>query len=161
MTVIKDGQGIDNGWLHIEDDAPPPPGAITVSLARWRRERDDLLRRGEPVGVRLAPADAPEALGDDLPVLPLIVLDMTPFTDGRSFTQARILRERLGFTGELRVRGDFLRDQMFFLGRVGVNAFEFPEGTDLTDRLEAFKEFTVTYQAAVDSREPLYRRCSR
>jgi uncharacterized protein (DUF934 family) len=51
-----------------------------------------------------------------------------------------------------------VRDQIFFLGRVGVNAFEFPEGTDLADRLKAFKEFTVTYQAAVDTREPLYRR---
>lgn len=158
MTVIKDGHGIDNAWTHLDDDAPLPFGAITVSLARWQRERDELRRRDEPVGVRLAPADAPEALGDDLPVLPLIVLDMVPFTDGRSFTQARLLRERLGFTGELRARGDFLRDQMFFLGRVGVNAFEFREGTDLAEQLKAFKEFTVTYQAAVDTNQPLYRR---
>ncbi|MDD1649357.1 MAG: DUF934 domain-containing protein [Methylococcaceae bacterium] len=158
MTVIKDAQGIDNFWTHIDDDALLPSGAITVSLKRWMRERDDLLRRDEAVGVRLAPSDAPETLGEDLPALPLIVLDMAPFTDGRSFTQARILRERLGFAGELRALGDFLRDQIFFLGRVGVNAFEFPEGTDLADRLKAFKEFSVTYQAAVDTQEPLYRR---
>lgn len=158
MTVIKDGQASASGWLHLDDDAPLSPGSVTVPLARWQREREALLRRGAPVGVRLVPADAPEALADDLAALPLIVLDMAPFTDGRPFTQARLLRERLGFRGELRARGDFLRDQMFFLGRVGVNAFEFSEGTDLSDRLQAFKEFTVTYQAAVDTQEPLYRR---
>jgi uncharacterized protein (DUF934 family) len=47
---------------------------------------------------------------------------------------------------------------MFFLSRVGVDAFEFPEGTDLQDRLKAFDEFSVTYQAASDTPEPLYRR---
>jgi uncharacterized protein (DUF934 family) len=161
MTVIKDGQVSANGWLHLDDDAPLPAGPVTVLLARWQREREILLRRDAPVGIRLAPADAPEALADEVSALPLIVLDMAPFTDGRPFSQARLLRERLGFAGEIRARGDFLRDQMFFLGRVGVNAFEFPDGTDVTDRLEAFKDFTVTYQAAADTREPVYRRRSR
>ena len=83
---------------------------------------------------------------------------MATFTDGRAFSQARLLRDRHGYAGELRARGDFLRDQMFFLRRVGVDAFEFPEGTNLQDRLKAFEEFSVTYQAAVDNPEPLYRR---
>ena len=158
MKVIKHGAPAANGWTHLEDAAPIPATPFTVTLGRWRNERDTLQTLPQPVGVRIGAAEAPEELADDLAGLPLVVLDMATFTDGRVFTQARLLRERLGFAGELRARGDFLRDQMFFLQRVGVNAFEFPEETDLTDRLGAFREFTVTYQAAVDTPEPLFRR---
>ena len=158
MTVIKDGAIAANGWTHVADGEALPAGAITVSLQRWQAEKAQLLPRRQTAGVRLMAADDPETLKDDLPHLGLIVLDMAAFSDGRVFSQARLLRERFGYTGELRARGDFLRDQMFFLARVGVNAFEFPGNTDLEDRLKAFQEFSVTYQAAADNREPLYRR---
>jgi uncharacterized protein (DUF934 family) len=158
MKVIKNGQAGDAAWTHLDDDTAPGNGPFTVTLARWMRDRADLIRNGVPVGVRLAAADEPALLDEDLATLPIVVLDMTHFTDGRPFSQARILRDRLGFTGEIRARGDFLRDQMFFLNRVGVNAFEFPESVDLNDRMKAFQEFSVTYQAAADTPEPLYRR---
>jgi len=156
MKVIKHGQSAESGWTHLAEEEPCRPGPCTVSLARWLKEKAELLHTATSVGVRLSAADAPETLANDLNEISLIVLDMGQFTDGRSFTQARIISERLGFTGELRVRGNFLRDQMFFLNRVGVDAFEFPEAIDLQDRLKAFQEFTVTYQAAADSRQPVY-----
>lgn len=158
MTVIKNGQPSDNAWLHLDDEEEPGASPYTVSLERWQRDKGELVRHGLAVGVRLNPSDSPDLLADDLATLPIVVLDMGPFTDGRSFSQARILRERLGFAGEIRARGDFLRDQMFFLNRVGVNAFEFPSGADLNEQMKAFQEFSVTYQAATDTKEPLYRR---
>jgi uncharacterized protein (DUF934 family) len=158
MKVIKNGQPAANTWQHLEDGDQPGDAPFTVTLGRWLESGKSLSALGQPFGVRLAAADDPEALAGDLPALSLIVLDMAVFTDGRPFSQARLLRERYGYTGELRARGDFLRDQMFFLSRVGVDAFEFPEGTDLQDRLKAFDEFSVTYQAASDTPEPLYRR---
>lgn len=161
MTVIKNGEISRNLWVHIGDeDTHAAEGSFTVSLARWQAEKASLAQCGNPVGVRLIATDEPEALADDLARLPLIVLDMNPFTDGRTFSQARLLRERMGYSGEIRVCGDFLRDQMFFLQRVGVDAFEFPEGIDLADRLKAFQEFSVTYQSAADNPVPLYRRRS-
>ncbi|RQW81962.1 MAG: DUF934 domain-containing protein [Methylococcus sp.] len=158
MTVIKIGQPAASAWQHLADDEQPGGGPFTVSLTRWLESGKTLSASGLHVGVRLAAADDPEALANDLATLSLIVLDMAAFTDGRPFSQARLLRDRYGYTGELRARGDFLRDQMFFLSRVGVDVFEFPEGTDLQDRLKAFDEFSVTYQAASDTPEPLYRR---
>ena len=158
MTVIKNGQTEESSWLHLDDEALPPNGAVTVSLERWLKDKAELSTRNDDVGVRLNAADSVEALADDLPSLSLVVLDMETFTDGRAFSQARLLRERFGFSGEIRARGDFLRDQMFFLNRVGVNEFEFPDETPLGDRLKAFNEFSVTYQSAADSPEPLYRR---
>lgn len=157
MTLIKNGVITTNDWQHLPDDAPlPASGKVTVTLHRWLS--DQSLLRDTVEGIRLAPEDDLGLLKDALPTLKLVVLDMTAFTDGRSFSQARLLRDRLGFAGEIRVRGDFLRDQMFYLSRSGVTAFEFPEDTHLEDRLLAFKEFTVTYQAASDTPDPLYRR---
>lgn len=158
MTLIKNGQPADSAWLHLADEALPDSGAITVSLDRWLKEKAELRTRKEAVGVRLNACDSPDALAQDVAALPMVVLDMEAFTDGRCFSQARLLRDRLGYTGELRVRGDFIRDQMFFLSRVGVNSFEFADGTPLEDRLKAFAEFSVTYQSATDTPEPLYRR---
>jgi uncharacterized protein (DUF934 family) len=158
MAIIKDGRITGNDWRHAADDEMLPEGNITVSLKRWQAEKDSLAGRNAPLGLRLAAADAPEAVAGDLGHFGLVVFDMAHFTDGRVFSKARLLRERFGFSGELRARGDFLRDQMFFLARVGVNAFEFPEGADLEDKLRAFGEFSVTYQAGVDDPRPLYRR---
>lgn len=158
MALIKDGGIIGDDWRHAADDEVLPEGKATVSLKRWLAERDILLEHGAPLGLRLGAADPVETVAPDLGCFEVVVLDMAHFTDGRAFSQARLLRERYGYAGELRARGDFLRDQMFFLARVGVNAFEFPEGTDLEDKLRAFGEFSVTYQAASDDPRPLYRR---
>jgi uncharacterized protein (DUF934 family) len=160
MAVIKDGKIVGNDWRHVADDEALPEGNATVSLKRWQAEKDSLTGRNAPLGLRLTAADAPEAIAEVLRHFSVIVFDMAHFTDGRVFSQARLLRERFGYSGELRARGDFIRDQMFFLSRVGVNAFEFPESADLEDKLRAFGEFSVTYQAAADNREPLYRRRS-
>ncbi len=58
-------------------------------------------------------------LGDRLDGVKLIILDFPKFTDGRAYTQARLLRERLGYTGELRASGAVLIDQLPFLLRCG------------------------------------------
>ncbi len=153
MTVIKNGEFMENAWVHLTDEPMPASGVVTIPLDRWLK----CVHEGTP-GVRLTATDTVEKLvAGELNKIPIIVLDMAAFTDGRTFSQARLL-ERLGYRGEIRARGDFLRDQMFFLSRVGVNAFEFPDGTPLEDRLKAFKEFSVTYQAAADRPEPLYQR---
>ena len=86
---------------------------------------------------------------------------MHPFTDGRSFTQARDLRLRLGYSGEIRARGDFLKDQIYFLHRLGVNAFELDNDLSIEDGRCALTEFTVTYQTALQPEEALFRQRSR
>ena len=94
------------------DDAPLPDGAVIVSLTRFQKERDALLARNAPLGVRLQPSENPEELGDDVHHLSLMVLEFPKFRDGRAFSWARMLRTRLGFTGEIRAVGDFLYDQV-------------------------------------------------
>jgi len=159
MQIIKNKEIIDDHWQHIADDPIPPEGCITVSLNRWKAEKDRLIaREGGELGLRVSTEDSLEEISDDLEHFQLIALEFPTFTDGRAFSFARLLRERYHFPGELRAIGDFLPDQVFFLSRVGVNAFEFDETADLSDALSALSTFTVAYQAAADEADPPYRR---
>lgn len=155
MQIIKDGAVVADDLRHLADDeAAPAEGRYTVSLARWLKEKDRLAA----AGVRLAGADAVADLAADLPKLELVVLEFAALADGRGFSHARLLRDRYGYQGEVRARGDFIRDQMYFLGRVGANAFEPVHAVDLASLLPALTEFSVSYQAAADHKQPLYRR---
>lgn len=157
MQIIKDRKIVDDRWTHVADDAPLNGAHATVSAARWRAERDSLAERGD-IGLRLGGADEVADFAEDLARIPLIVLEFAQMADGRLFSSARLLRERYGYAGELRARGDFIRDQMFFLSRVGVNAFEFSHSSQAEAALASLGDFTVRYQAATDERTPLYRR---
>ncbi|MDG4550060.1 MAG: DUF934 domain-containing protein [Candidatus Contendobacter sp.] len=157
-SVIKNRAVVEDRWRHLADDAEAPAGPVIVSLARWRRERAALLARGEPVGVRLPNTVDPAELAEDLPKLAVVALEFPKFADGRAHSQARLLRERHGYRGELRAVGDVLRDQLFFMARNGFDAFELRADRDLAEALEAFGEFSESYQPAADQPLPLYRR---
>ncbi|MEM9014524.1 MAG: DUF934 domain-containing protein [Pseudomonadota bacterium] len=86
----------------------------------------------------------------------VIVLDFPSFADGRAYSQARLLRERYGFRGEIRARGDILRDQLFFMVRCGIDGFEMDTG-DAATANDAFSEFSFAYQRAADKGEPIWR----
>ena len=88
----------------------------------------------------------------------MIAIDFPAFKDGRGFSQARLLRERYGYKGEIRAVGDVARDQMFFMARCGINAFEVKPGRSLEDALKAFNDFSVTYQPAADDGRPFFLR---
>ncbi|MEY4685373.1 MAG: hypothetical protein RLZ25_1832 [Pseudomonadota bacterium] len=159
MKIIKSGHVVEDQWVHLDDESTLQPGTMaTVSLDRLEALTDEERQIPTSLGVRIRPGEDVNRLNNHIKRITLVVLAMNPFTDGRSFSQARILREQLGFQGEIRASGDFLRDQMYYLHRLGVDSFEFAEGTDLNDRLKAFTEFTVTYQAAQDEPQPLFRR---
>lgn len=157
-SVIKQRQIVEDAWRHVADEAELPAGPIIVSLARWQQERANLRERGEPVGVLLPNTADVAELASDLPELALVALEFPKFADGRAYSQARLLRERHGYQGEIRATGDVLRDQLFFMARSGFDAFELRADRSLEDALEAFSEFSEHYQPAADESLPLYRR---
>lgn len=159
MEIIKDKEIVQDRWHHVADDAAvPAAGDVIVSLTRWRAEHEALRARPGRVGVRLEPADDVQDLVPELASLPLVAISFPKFTDGRGYSQARTLRDQLSYQGELRAVGHVLRDQLFYMHRCGIDAFELAPGKSLTDALEAFGEFSVTYQAAADDPRPLFRR---
>jgi uncharacterized protein (DUF934 family) len=150
MPLIKNNTFVENTFAHVADDEALPDGAIVVSLKRWQAERDTLAARNAPLGVRLTSDQSPEALGADVIHFALIELEFPKFKDGRGYSWARLLRQRLGFHGEIRAVGDVLRDQWLFMSRCGVDAFEVRPGTRLEDFRAALAEQTVFYQPASD-----------
>ena len=148
MPIIKDQQISDNSWRFIADDTPMVDGDITVSVKRWQETKPLLLKHSGKVGVRLAPNDAVEIIANDLDAISLIELDFPAFTDGRAFSHTRLLRDRYAYNGEIRAIGKFMADQVFYLHRVGVNAFEFQNPNDIQLALSAINDFSVRYQSS-------------
>ena len=155
MPLVKHGAFVADEWIEIaDDDAMPSDGAIILSLKRWQAEREALAGRNGKLGVRL-PADAdPSIIRADLDRFALIVLDFPKFNDGRAFSQARILRQRFGFAGEIRATGHVIRDLLLFMARCGFDAFELAPERTLDDWRAAMREFSVWYQPAADARVP-------
>ncbi len=156
--IIRKRAIVDDDFLHIDGDAEIPAGAKPiVTLARYVKQGAELLARHPVLGVRV-PSDK---LPQDVPnvnQLALIAIEFPKFTDGRGYTVGRMLRERNKFTGELRAVGWVLRDNLRYMERCGFDAFELKPGKPLESAVEAFTEFSTTYQAAVDEKLPIYRR---
>ncbi|MEQ8936486.1 MAG: DUF934 domain-containing protein, partial [Amphiplicatus sp.] len=86
-----------------------------------------------------------------------VILQFPVFKDGRAYSQARLLRERYGYKGEIRARGNLLRDQILFMARVGFDGFDVDEGK-AEAFTEALSEFSFFYQPASDGSLPVLRR---
>ena len=158
--LISQGSVVADRWTLLRDattlaDLPDGAPAI-VPLALWLRHRAALIARGE-VGVLLGPADEPGAIAPDLGWIPVIAVDFPQFTDGRGYSEARLLRERHGYVGELRAVGDVARDQLCLLGQVGFDSFALPGERDLGAALAGLADFSDGYQSAY-RRTPWYRR---
>jgi uncharacterized protein (DUF934 family) len=159
-TLIRliDGQFLaaEDLFTDLADDADLVAGPVILSLARFQAEGDALVTAGRSVGVRLASDEAVEDLAYDLPRLALVAPVFPKFRDGRAFTTATLLRQRLGFTGEVRAVGDVLREQAFFMVRCGFDSFVPADGAAAGDWAKAAGRFRHVYQPAADHRAPAY-----
>ena len=94
-------------------------------------------------------------LGIDVSDFNAIILQFPAFKDGRAYSQARLLRERFDYRGELRARGEVLRDQLLFMRRCGFDAFELA-GSSIEGAGEAFDELSFAYQPGADGAVPVW-----
>jgi uncharacterized protein (DUF934 family) len=162
--IIKDKAIVNDDWTVLklnEGDTPEavavPAGKTIVPLAVWQAQRAGLQQRAD-IGVWIASHERPEVLKDDVAKLPVIAVDFPKFSDGRGYSIAYNLRARLGFAGELRAIGDVLRDQMFYMQRVGFNAFATREDRNIHDALKSLTDFSDAYQTSLDQKMPLFKR---
>jgi uncharacterized protein (DUF934 family) len=162
MPLIKDGAIVADEWRRLADDEALPDGEpVVVSFKRWQQDRATLIGRNAPIGLALANTDKVEELAaEDLDRLGVVALHFPRFTDGRAYSQARILRERLGYRGELRATGNVLRDQLAFMRRCGFDAFEV-DARGVAGFAAALAEMTHVYQPAGNAPGPLLRRYAR
>ncbi|MBX3484048.1 DUF934 domain-containing protein [Phenylobacterium sp.] len=155
---LQDGNlyPVEDPFTNVADDQDVPQGDVILSLARFQAEGDRLLSEGRAVGVRLKSDEEVEALAYDLPRLALVAFEFPKFRDGRAYSNARILRERYRFAGEVRAVGDVLREQAYFMRRCGFDAFEPADGSGAQEWEAATRRFRHVYQRAADGREPAF-----
>lgn len=160
MRVSYPNQAGDDAWLFIAaDETLPPAGGLLVTIGRWRRDSALLVARPSGrVGVQLDGADDVGTIAADLGRLALVVLTIFPAGDGRGYSQARLLRERHGYSGELRAVGALLTDHLLFLMRCGIDHVVLPIATDPATVVDALSTYSVTFQPAGDSSQSVLNR---
>lgn len=162
--LIKDCAIVEDTWTLLRESVGPDALAlldgsdIILPLSQWQTlHTTETARRGR-TGVWLQSTELPEVLGNSLNSIPLIALDFPVFSDGRSYSSARELRQSLGYQGELRAIGDVLCDQIFYMSRCGFDAFAMREDQNLDRALCRFEDFKDCYQVSVKTPVPLFRR---
>jgi uncharacterized protein (DUF934 family) len=154
--LLRDAEVVTDDWQYFEELSEL--GAASIDIAtrapivpfeRWLNERDLWAARAGRLGIAVGPAHKLELLVADLPRIALIAVDFPNLGEGRGYSQARLLRERWGFSGELRAKGSVRRDQLFSLARCGFNSFELPDA-DLEAALAALRTFSAEYQVSND-----------
>ena len=148
-------------WQLVDDaiaNAVPPLRAhLLLSIEQWRAVRD-AWPAALPVGLRLDNTFDVAELQADLPRLSLIALSFPKWTDGRAYSQARLLRGRHRYAGELRALGEVLVDMMPLLQRTGFDAAVLRADQDSDAARRSLRFFDGHYQGDVVTPAPLFLR---
>ena len=163
--IIKNDRIVEDAWQVLKlaegetaETVALPEAATLFPLTVWLARKGELLARIATAGVWLDSSEGPEALVGDLDALSIIAVNFPKFADGRSYSTARLLRERHSYTGELRAIGDVLQDQLYYMKRCGFDAYAVRADKDIVAALAGLDDFSDSYQAAADQRQPLFLR---
>ena len=160
MPLVKNARITTDPFVHVADGAElPVDGDILISSQHFLADTDALLRRPGKTGVTWPNNRDLDDLVPHLERLAVVALAFPSFRDGRAYSQARLLRERHGYDGELRATGQVLRDQFVFMLRAGFDAFEVIKESDAEAFAATVKRYSVFYQPTGDGRiTALHRR---
>jgi uncharacterized protein (DUF934 family) len=125
--------------LRFRDDAPVDEPGTTL---------DGFLEQADATAVRIEPGEDVRRLRAALDRLRLVEI---------GYSAARILRDELGYTGELRAAGDVLVDQLWFMRRCGFDSFAPEKALDHAAVDRALGRYRHVYQAASDGRDAVWR----
>ncbi len=164
QKLISKDSVLENHWTVLKVATGPeilqavPGKNFIVPLKFWKLYRDQLNDYSGNIAVWLDSDEKVEQIGDELHSIPLIALNFPVFSDGRSYTNARELRQRYGYMGEIRAIGDVLRDQLYYMVQCGFDTFEIRHDQDVEVCLGAFADFKTSYQSTIAEPTPLFRR---
>jgi len=164
QKLIKNGSLQTDRWTVLKEASGPevlravPNKNFIVPLQFWRDYRAELEDYSGEIAIWLDSHEDVKEIKNELDNFALIALNFPVFTDGRSYTNARELRENLHYEGEVRAIGDVLRDQLFYMQRCGFDAFALRHDQDPESCEKALSDFTTGYQASIAEPDPLFRR---
>ncbi|WNJ98794.1 DUF934 domain-containing protein [Thalassospiraceae bacterium LMO-JJ14] len=157
MPLLKGGMIVADDWVRIDEDADiANETAVVVSLERWLSEADTLRGRNAPVAVAIGNHQSPSQIVEDLETIDAVFLTFPAYTDGRAYSQARLLRQRYGYKGEIRATGNVLRDQYAFMQRCGFDAFEVADDADPAGWDKSTDAMSASYQTAADGAQAIW-----
>lgn len=157
--LLRDGRVVADDWTYLAEIQEEnhhsalsafPDGGLILTLDQWLADKPKWLASNGRLGVVLSPAHKVELLAPDLARFQLVGAEFSGPSEGRGYTQGRLLRERYEWAGEMRATGYVRRDQLFFLARCGFNSFEIPD-SELAHASGAFSTFSAEYQPANDA----------
>ena len=153
--LIETSELTQDKWILIDKDRDYPTENVNAGdyvilpLQLWSENRD---QQTDKIGVWLDSDDTVEALEGQCEHLPIIAINFPTFADGRGYSLARQLRDKLGFSGELRAIGDVLKDQLFYYQRSGFSSFMIREDRPAEQAITGLSDFSLVYQPASDNR---------
>lgn len=159
MPLVKNNAIAHDAYVKVgAEDEIPQGGAILLPADRFLADPADILKRQGPVGVIWPNNRELDELVPYLPKLAVVALVFPIFRDGRAYSQARLLRERYGYKGELRATGQVLRDQFVFMLRAGFDAFEVLKDSDAEVFASVARRYSVFYQPTAETPITAFRR---
>jgi len=147
MALIKDNKAQTDTWQYLDEESPDFSHASIINLEYWQQNKSSLAQKNK-LGLRVLGDTEPSEFIDELAQFDLIAIEIPVFTDGRSYSLAKTLREKYNYTGEIRAIGDVLPDQALYLTRVGFNELELASDELREIALEKLASFSVFYQTA-------------
>lgn len=156
--LINLNGAIENEWQMLEKGFEGTPEAFSLVPMAYFLDNVASVLENRDIGIWLDSDDQPEDLPPEAATLPVLAINFPKFIDGRGYSIARFVRERLGYENDLRAIGDVLLDQLFFYKRCGFSSFLLRDEIETERALAAFQDFSEVYQAANDQPQPLFRR---
>lgn len=150
--------GISSGsWEPFHDGFIPQVGEkLLYTLGQLESYERLIGKMTSDFALTLTPEVNTKTLAPWVDKLKMVELTVENFTDGRAFTQARVLRD-IGFKGEIKVSGPIVPDQAKFFARVGVDTLRIEDASRAVDFKSALDRFNVFYQSSSDGVSPVYK----
>jgi uncharacterized protein (DUF934 family) len=158
--IIRRRELVADHACYAGEEAAPGMRQVMPAAQFVAAQQADDPAANAGAAVLIGPADEVELLAPQLAQLSLIVVDFPKIGEGRGYSQARLLRQRYRYRGELRARGALKRDQLFFLARCGFDSFDLDPAENLEAALGALNDFSVAYQDGSDDVVHVQRRAS-
>lgn len=162
--LIKDRAIVSDVWTLLKESTGPevleiiPGKNLIVPYEFWQENQLEIAEYNGAIGIWLTSDQVASDLKLQVNLFPVIALNFPVFSDGRSYSNARQIRQEYNYKGELRAIGDVLRDQLYYMAQCGFNSFSLRHDQDVDDCLTAFDDFETNYQATVQHPTPLFRR---
>ncbi|MDG2141580.1 MAG: DUF934 domain-containing protein [Gammaproteobacteria bacterium] len=164
QNLIKNNELITDTWEILEKSSGPDAlaasstNSIMVPLNLWKLYRNEAEAYSGNIAIWLDSDEFISEIKSEIDEFSVIALNFPVFSDGRSYTTARELRQTLNYEGEIRAIGDVLRDQIFYMSRCGFDSFLLRPDQDAQACIDAFRDFQESYQSTSVNQNPLFRR---